>query len=361
MQRVLVILTVVLLVVVSLAIGITSAHWPFWHRAWQWQVAEDHWPAQLPGAMRVLQGTGSALPLQFRDDASLAAVAATAATQALLVADADGEVRAWFAPGLHSASVVDGRGLTALVLTPLFAQLGSEHAGLLDKPVGAFLPEWRADSRGGITSRQLFWQLSGMPANRFTPLNPFNGRAQLAAGPDFARAALGWKASWPPGSHFEESPVNAQLLAVVAARARGSTFVAGVERLWSQFAADEARMLLDHRGGEAAAHCCLSASLADWLRLGVLIARDGRSRDGSLWEPGFVDQAAIPSPVHEGYGLGFGLRPLQGGHNILAATSSGRQLLLVPRTGTALLWVGAGAAPAGLVSLLSTHSAGAGL
>ncbi len=361
MQRALVILTVILLVVVSLGIGVIAAHWPFWHRAWQWQVAANEWPAELPGATRVLHGGDAALPLRFRDDANLAVVAGTASTQALLVARADGEVRAWFAPGVAAASVMDGRGLTAVTLAPLFAQSGRDHAGLLDQPVGALLPEWRADSRGGITPRQLFWQLSGMPANRFTPLNPFSGRAQLAAGPDFARAALGWKTNWPPGSHFEESPVNAQLLAIVVARAQGSTFVAGMQHLWSQFAADEARLLLDHRGGEAAAQCCLRASLADWMRLGMLIAGDGRGRDGPLWEPGFVDQAAIPSPVHEGYGLGFGLLALPGGHKLLAATSPGRQLLLVPHTGMALLWVGEGAAPAGLISLLATHSAGVGL
>jgi len=358
MQRALVILTVILLVVVSLAIGVVSAHWPFWHRAWQWQSADNGWPAELPGATRVLHGTGDALPLQFRDDASLAAVAATARTQALLVAGADGEVGAWFAPGMSSSAAVDGRGLTALVLTPLFAQLGREHAGLLDKPIGAFLPQWRTDSRGGITSRQLFWQLSGMPAKPFTPLNPFNGRAQLAAGPDFSRAALGWKTNWPPGSHFEESPVNAQLLAMVVARAGESTLVAEMERLWSQFAADDARVLLDHRGGEAAVHCCMRASLADWIRLGLLIAGDGRGYKVALWEPGYLEQAAVPSPVHEGYGLGFGLQPLPEGHKLLTATSPGRHLLLIPHTGMALLWVGEGAAPAGLVSLLSTHSAG---
>jgi CubicO group peptidase (beta-lactamase class C family) len=361
MQRALVMLVVFLLVLVSLGIGVVSAHWPFWHRAWQWQVAANGWPTELPGATRVLQGGDAALPLKVREDASLAAVAATASTQALLVAGANGEVQAWFAPGMDAASAVDGRGLTALLLTPLFAQLVNERAGLLDQPVGALLPEWRADTRGAITARQLFWQLSGMPAKRLVPLNPFNARAQLAAGPDFSRTALGWKTNWPAGSHFEESPVNAQLLAMVVAAAQGAPFVDGVQRLWSQFAADEAKVMLDHRGGEAAAHCCLRASLADWARLGLLIAGNGRGRDGLLWQPGFLDQAATPSPVHEGYGLGFGVRSLSGGHKLLTASSPGRQLLLAPHAGIAVLWVGEGAAPAGLDSLLPTHSAGVGL
>jgi hypothetical protein len=134
-----------------------------------------------------------------------------------------------------------------------------------------------------------------------------------------------------------------------------------MERLWSQFAADDARVMLDHRGGEAAAHCCLRASLADWVRLGLLIAGDGRGRDGLLWQPGFLDQVIAPSPVHEGYGLGFGIQSLPGGHKLLTATSPGRQLLLAPHADMVVLWIGEGDAPSGLVSLLPTHSAGAGL
>jgi CubicO group peptidase (beta-lactamase class C family) len=353
MQRVVLTLAVTLLVVASLAAGSLAAHWPFWQRAWAWHVAADGWPASIDGAVQVLHGGESAIALEFHADTELQATAATAHTQALLRAGADGNASAWFAPGLGPNSQVDGRGLTAMVLAPLFAQLLVEQPELLDKPVAAWLPEWgKEDRRGVITSRQLFWQLSGMPAGDFNPLNPFNRRAQLAAGPDFPRVALRWQPGWPPGSHFEESPVNAQLLAMVAAAATGTSFKTLLqEKLWSRVAADDAAAMLDHRDGEAAAHCCLRASVADWFRLALLIAADGRNQLVP-WPAGFAAQLATASPVHESYGLGFEIAREQG-RPLLMASSSGRIVMIDAKTGAALLWIGEGAPPSGLVSLLS--------
>ncbi len=178
MQRVVLILAVTVLVIGSLGAGILAAHWPFWQRAWQWHVAPTGWPVRIPGAVQVLHGGERALALDVRTDADIMA-AASPGTQALLRAHSDGHVDAWFAPGTDVNSLVDGRGLTAVVLAPLFAQLASEQPGLLDTPAGAWLPQWKEDRRGPITPRQLFWQLSGLPARSFTPLDPFSARAQL--------------------------------------------------------------------------------------------------------------------------------------------------------------------------------------
>lgn len=352
MQRVVLILAVIALVVASLAAGALAAHWPFWQRAWGWHAAPEGWPATIKGATHLLRGADRALALDVRADTGIAGVAATAGTRALLHAHRDGRVDAWFAPGFDARSAVDGRGLTALLLAPLFAQLSAAHPGLLDTPVAAWLPEWKEDRRGVITPRQLFWQLSGLPARAFNPLNPFSSRAQLASGPDFPRAVMRWQPDYPPATHFEESPVNAQLLAMVAARMEGEP-LRGIlqKRLWSQVAADDAVAMLDHRGGEMAAHCCLRASLGDWLRLSLLLATDGQTGESALWPAGFISELVTASPVHAGYGLGFQLQQGPAGP-LLVAASAGRQLWIAPQTGAALLWVGEGAPPPGLSQLL---------
>jgi len=351
MQRMLVIVAVVLLVMVSSGIGLLAAHWPFWQRAWQWHVSGSGWPARIEGAVRPLHGGGGSIALEVHPSAEVEAMARAASTQALLVARGDGTVAGWFAAGLDAHARVDGRGLTAVVLVPLYAQFAQEHPGMLDMPSGAWLADWSDDRRGAITPRQLFWQLSGLPAGHFTPLNPFGARAQLASGPDFGRVALRWQPVWPPGSHFEVSPVNAQLLALVAARLDGAPFLDVLQkRLWSRIAADDALAMLDHRGGAMAVHCCLRASLGDWLRLGLLLANDGHSGGAALWQPGFLAQLTAVSPVHAGYGLGFRLQGA--GRPLLAAGSAGRLLLIAPHSGAALLWVGEGAAPAGIERLL---------
>jgi len=353
MQRMLVIVAVVILVTASLGVGSLAAHWPFWQRAWQWHASSTGWPDSMEGVTRVLHGGSHALALQMQSDADLAAIATGTSTQALLRAHADGRVDAWFATGVDEQSQVDWRGLAPVVLAPLYAQLVGDHPDLLDKPVGSTLSAWSEDRRGAITPRQLFWQLSGMPAGDFEPLNPFNIRAQLAAGPDFARAALRWQPVWPPGSHFEQSPVNAQLLALLAARLEGAPFAAVLEqRLWSRMAAGDATVMLDHRRGDMAAHCCVRASIGDWLRLALVLAADGRVGGEELWAPGTLARMVTESPVHEGYGLGFQIPGSEPGRALLVAGSTGRQLLIAPLTSTVVLWVGDGTPPPELTRLL---------
>jgi hypothetical protein len=316
MQRVVVILAVILLVVASLGVGALAAHWPFWRRAWQWQAAVGDWPSQLSGPHVVVRGGGGA-PLDFTAASpDLAAIAGKARTQLLLRIRGD-VADAWYASGFTELTPVDGRGLTPLVLEPLFAQMQTRHAGLLDQPIGAWLEAWRQDQRGGLTPRDLFAQLDHQALTRaaFAPLNPFESAAQLASGPDFHRAALAAYGVPALPAPATRPMAAAQLLASVAAAAQGSTFVQALEtQLWSGLATGDATLLLDRRRGNAAAHCCLHARAADWLRLGL---RLGAAGSGDL----------------------------------RVVRTDGRALLVAPGSG-AVLWVGVGEAPSGLEMLL---------
>lgn len=357
MQRLLVTLTVTVLVAASLGIGTLAANWPFWRRAWQWHSAAqgvgEGWPSALPGPREPLRAGNAARPLQFVADEALASVAMEADTTLLLRASADGAAAGWFASGASADTVVDGRGLSGMALVPLYGVLAANHSGLLDAPIGRWIDAWREDRRGPITLRQLFWQLSGLPAGRAHVLNPFGVSSELASGPDFTRAVLRWRAAWPPGTHFEESPVNAQLLALVASKLEGESYAGLLQRhLWSRIAQADASVLLDHRRGVAAAHCCLEASAADWVRLGLLLAADGAHGDEALWQPGFLKEVATASPVHAGYGLGFELLSTADGDNLLMVGSAGRRLLIAPASRSVLFWVGAGEPPARLAEIL---------
>jgi hypothetical protein len=347
MQRALVILAVFLLVTVALAAGALAAHWPFWVRAWQWHAADGHWPGVLPGPTQVLRGGTLALPLRFETGSAIPATDGST-TQLLLVAGADGRGTAFLAPGYRTTSLIDGRGLASGLLAPLFGLLESGHPDVLHT----------ADVHNPITPQQLLWQLSGFPAGKFQPLNPLSLRSQLASGPDFERAALRWRQTWPAGSHFEESAVNQQLLAATAARLTGKPYALLLEQaLWSQFASGEAVAMRDHLRGSIAAHCCIRASAEDWLRLGLLLADDGRVGSRQLLPSGFVDRMAADSPVHPGYGLGFRVAETPVAGRVLALETTGRQLLVAPALRRALLWIGSGPAPAGLHQLLGAEAA----
>ena len=354
MQRLLITMTVVVLVVAALAAGALAAHWPFWHRAWHWQTAPGGWPDSLPGPTVRLAAGETFLRLSVASDARLAA-RVPSGTQLLMAADGDGKVAAWFAPGYSEQSVIDGRGLAAGLAAPLLWTLGD--ASLLDAPLRNRIPGWEQNPRGAITARQLLWQLSGLAAGAFTPLNPWSRRAQLASGPDFARAARHTRLEFPPGTHFEESPANTQLLAMLMEQVSGASYAAVLEQqLWSRFAAHEAMAVLDHRRGNMAAHCCIRAAAADWLRLGLLLATDGQSGPLRLLPEGAVTGMAQSSPVHPGYGQGYRLGEAGTGIRTLVLDTEGRRLAVAPQSRRAVLWVGTGSAPAWLDELLVPES-----
>lgn len=321
MQRVLVTLAVILLVTASLGVGALAANWPFWRRAWSWHMADGGWPTLPAGAHAIVNGGGGSA-LQFEPAAAdLDTLARSSDTQLLLRVRGE-RAEAWTAPGFNQEMTLDGHGLSALLLLPLFDALEQQQPGLLDRPIGAWFDELKQDVRGAFTPRQLLAQSTEHLA--VTPhgnlLNPFRSAARLASGPDFRRAALALLPATPPDSRRAGSAraAAAQLLANVAAAAGGGTYAAVVEqRLWAGLAAHDAVVMLGRRRGEAAAHCCLRARASDWLRLGLRLGNSGG--------------AALSGPV----------RVFVTGDRALAVAE-----------GAAVLWVGTGAPPAGLEMLL---------
>jgi CubicO group peptidase (beta-lactamase class C family) len=177
------------------------------------------------------------------------------------------------------------------------------------------------------------------------------------SGPDFDRAARHWQQTWPAGSHFEASPVNAQVLAMVAARLSDMSYADVLQRLWSRMAAEDATALMDHRRGNIAAHCCIHAAATDWLRLGLLLADDGKVGSRQILPAGFLHQVMADSPVHPGYGLGFRITDNPAAGRLLELQAPGRMLLIAPALRQALFWVGSGAPPSELHRLLGAETA----
>jgi len=315
MQRVLVIVVVFLLVTASLGVGALAAHWPFWRRAWAWHTAEGGWPQELPGPQAIVRGGGGS-PLDFEAAGEDLAMVALKTDTQLLLRVRDGRADAWLAPGFEATTPIDGRGLAVALIEALFMRLEAAQSGLLDRPVGAWLAPWRQDARGAMSVRELLGQVAGgidsPPAP--APLNPFSPRARLASGPGYGRAAL---LVHSPTDRDDRRAAAAQLLAMVAASMEGTRFTTVLEEwLWSEASAGDAWLTLDRRNGDAAAHCCIRAAAADWLRIGLALA-------GAA------------------------------GNEVRVVRTRGR--LLAFGAGGSLLWVGTGPAPSGLEMLLRAN------
>jgi CubicO group peptidase (beta-lactamase class C family) len=327
MRRVLTILTSIVLVVASLAVGTLTADLPFWRRAFDLPLAtsENYLPTldigtPAWGALDAVDASANTL-----DPAALSAaagVARTAGAAALLVAQRGAlQFEGYFQGGndwraLRPADFL-ARPLAALAVG---LTLADGRIKSLDDPLAKYLPEWDDDPRGRITLRQLLTETSGLAkgvdAAQVLGSHPFEDWShlpdfatsrgvRLLLGNDFESTALGFELDHEPGGFFNLSPVNAQLAAVIVERASGMPY----ERFLAQRLFDPAHLLhvqlqMDRASGMPAAHCCLRALSRDVLAIGELLRNDGiPARGARLLPAGWVQEMLKGSRANPEYGL----------------------------------------------------------
>jgi CubicO group peptidase (beta-lactamase class C family) len=193
--------------------------------------------------------------------------------------------------------------LTALLIG---SALQAGEIRSIDDPVGRYVREWRNDSRGRITIKQLLQMSSGLAqitgdfGYRVTPENP---AVRQVFGSDFVGPMLGLKAQNEPGSRFEYNNNDALLLALVlerATRRRYGTLLS--DRLWKPLGLADAALYVDRPGGFPMTSCCVFSRPIDWVRIGQLILDRGRAGNRQLVPAAWIDAMTTASPNYEGYG-----------------------------------------------------------
>ena len=182
------------------------------------------------------------------------------------------------------------RTLTALLTGVAIAE---RKIGWPDEPIGYLLPEWSHDARGAITVRNLLQLSSG--------LEPAGAAERF--GPDIVAAHLRQPLVARPGATWADQPADAQLLALVIERATKQRFAEYLSvALWRKLGAAGAWLWLDRAGGTAHADCCLLARQGDWVRVGELLANNGRYQGDEIVPPGWVTQMLAPVTGNPRYG-----------------------------------------------------------
>jgi CubicO group peptidase (beta-lactamase class C family) len=165
---------------------------------------------------------------------------------------------------------------SVLALTVL-AAIEDGIVGSLDDPIGSYLSPWKGDPRGEITLRQLLQQTSGLAHYTFSSGDP--RAAALGLSSAISKTALQYPLADPPGTRFNYNNVNAQLAGMVLEQGlqrSGRTYAEYLsERLWRPLGNNEANLWLEDEGGSPRYFAGLHAGLADWLRIGVMLAGKG--------------------------------------------------------------------------------------
>lgn len=331
-RRFLLALTVLALLLVSGAIGVGLADWPFLQRSWRLAALPDsgEWPdsfyqpvvriggraaAEIPGAEPAAPSIGPAALQQ-------AAIWAEANNSvALLVAHRGRLVLERYWQGMQPDQLFSARAMSRSLAGMLagFAVLDGRLS--LDDRLDKYLVEWSGEPRGAITLRQLLHNVSGLeeaPLNVVTPppgagiadrwlaaaRNYLGKNARLSLGNDFAHTALSFGMAHEAGFRFALSNANAQLAGVILERALEGDYERLVEKLlWAPLAAGPAEFYMDRVNGMPAVYCCMRATARGFLRLGMLLANDGVIDGTRILPKGWVAEMARGSQANPLYGL----------------------------------------------------------
>jgi CubicO group peptidase (beta-lactamase class C family) len=332
LRRVMIVCVLTLLVGGATVVGVLVADWPFWKRVIAVMQLPDsgEWPesfyqpvASIAGAPRDFFPVAAA-GAESIEPAALEAAAQWAAdneTVALLVLHRGVVQLERYWQGMSAEQPFSGRAMSRSLLGLVYGFAVTEGRIALDDPVEKYLPEWRSQPRGRITVRQLLQNVSGLeevplnvvnappdaagPVRAFHLLRSFLGKnSRLSLGSDFAAVALSFQLAHAPGTRFAFSNANSQLLGVILERATGEPFERHVEqRLWRHVAAGAGEFYMDRAGGMPAVYCCFRATPRDFLRVGALLASDGRADGTPVLPAGWVQQMRSTSSANPLYGL----------------------------------------------------------
>jgi len=333
-RRVMLVVTLVLLVAGAVLLGIVAADWPYYRRVLASTRLQDggEWREEFYQPVATIDGGGQGafFPAAGPEGTSIDPAALVAAARwaeannsdALLVLHRGRLQLERYWQGTGADTLLSGRAMSRSLVGLVYGAAVVDGKLALDDPASRYLDEWRGDARGAITIRQLLQNVSGLEEvpTAGVPLAADAGalaraaafvriaadrNTRLALGTDFAAAALSFPLAHEPGGRFAFSNANSQLLGVILERATGTPFERYVEqKLWAPLGAGTGEFHMDHASGMPAVYCCFRASPRDWLRLGALLAGDGRANGRAVLPRGWVAQMARgTSTVNPRYGL----------------------------------------------------------
>lgn len=271
---------------------------------------------------RVARGTrihalppGPSLTPRWTDGTTLAAYMRRYHIAGVLVLE-DGHIRLQqYAPGVGPdtrwTSFSVAKSVTSMLLG-IALQRGDIRS--LDDPLGTYIPELRGHAYAGVTIRQLLTMTSGIAWNEdYADPRSDVARMYLAPCRDHEPHILTYMKDLPrqrpAGTQWHYSTGETDLLGILVQRATGQTLAAYLSRnLWQPYGmASDAYWIEDECDGSNLGGSGLSATLADYARLGQFMLDGGRIDGKPVIAAAWLDQATrLQQPVRDpGRGYGY--------------------------------------------------------
>lgn len=176
----------------------------------------------------------------------------------------------------------------------------------LDQRASDFITEWRGvDGKEDITLHQLLSMRSGLLAQGFSndPQSVLN-RAYLHPRHD-EEIINNYPLTDPPGSVYEYSNANAELIAPIIQRATGMAYADYVTTaLLEPLGAAGGEVWINRPGGTAHSGCCIMLPAHTWLKMAILVQNDGVWNGKALLPEGYAERMRTPTEQNIYHGMG---------------------------------------------------------
>jgi CubicO group peptidase (beta-lactamase class C family) len=211
--------------------------------------------------------------------------------------------------------------------------------GSIDDPITRYIPELKsAPAFNGVTLRHLITMSSGLRFNESDDPNSDMGMAdggQVIAGrPPIVSYAMKLRRAHQPGTVKQYETINFDLLGITLSRVLKGRTVSDYlsEKIWRPAGMEaDATWVLDKTGVERGG-CCISATLRDYARFGLFIAKGHLGPSGAMLPADWIDNALKPvwptTDDGSGYGWGWWLRQ-DGGYE--AQGAYGQSVTVYPK------------------------------
>jgi CubicO group peptidase (beta-lactamase class C family) len=176
----------------------------------------------------------------------------------------------------------------------------------LDQPVADFIIEWQTDPvRGRITIRQMLGMRTGLLAQALSGgSEDMLYRAYLHPRHDEV-IIRDYPVTDEPGTRYEYSNANAELVAPLIERATGQRYADYVSQaLLQPLGAPGGSVWVNRPGGTAHSGCCMLLPAQNWVRMAILLLDDGVWEGRRLLPEGYVAEMRRVSEQNPHYGLG---------------------------------------------------------
>lgn len=201
----------------------------------------------------------------------------------------------------------------SLTSTLVGTALKSGAIGSLEDPVTRYLPALAGGGYDGVNVRQLLTMTSGVRWNEdyFNPNSDVARVLQEPARPgeDPVVTYMGrLPRATEPGTRWNYSTGETNLVGSLVAAAEGKPLAQLLsERIWSRAGMEADAFWALDQGGREMGGCCVSATLRDWGRIGLLAMEDGQPGGERIvpadWFAQAVVKQAETGEPNEGYGF----------------------------------------------------------